>query len=155
MVIADENANPDYIAADLLSQAEHGDDSQVMLITTNPEIANKVNKAIQYQLSTLSRCRIATAALQHSRCILINTIEQALDIANEYAPEHLILQVDQPRQYLEKILSAASVFLGPYSPESAGDYASGTNHVLPTNGFAKSMSGLSVRDFMKPLRFRN
>jgi len=151
MVIADENANPDYIAADLLSQAEHGEDSQVIFVTTDIKLASKVNQAIDAQLTVLSRYDIAEKSLKNSRCIFADSVDEAIDIANLYAPEHLILQVEKPRQYINRIVSAGSVFLGAFSPESAGDYASGTNHVLPTSGFAKSMSGLSVRDFMKSI----
>jgi histidinol dehydrogenase len=151
MVIADSEADPEFIAADLLSQAEHGSDSQVMLVSTDMNIAKAVNEAIQRQIASLPRRFIAEQALRNSCLILVESIAEAIDIANEYAPEHLIMQIEEPRKYLEKIQSAGSVFLGPWSPESAGDYASGTNHVLPTYGFAKSLSGLSVRDFMKTI----
>ncbi len=151
MVIADSYANPDFIAADLLSQAEHGSDSQVMLICTEMDLSNKVNEAIKRQISVLARRAIAEQALKNSCAIIVDSVLDAISIVNHYAPEHLIMQVEQPRRYLEKIHSAGSIFLGPWSPESAGDYASGTNHVLPTYGFAKSLSGLSVRDFMKTI----
>ena len=151
MVIADSSANPEYIAADLLSQAEHGYDSQVMLICTDVDLSKKVSEAIKRQINALSRRKIAEQALKNSYLIIVDKVFDAIDIANEYAPEHLMMQVEEPRRYLNKIQNAGSVFLGPWSPESAGDYASGANHVLPTNGFAKSMSGLSVRDFMKTI----
>lgn len=151
MIIADSHANPEFIAADLLSQAEHGSDSQVMLICTDIDLSHKVSKAIERQIKTLSRRIIAEQSLKNSYLIIVDSIFDAVDIANDYAPEHLIMQVEQPRRYLKKIQNAGSVFLGPWSPESAGDYASGTNHVLPTYGYAKSLSGLSVRDFMKSI----
>ncbi len=151
MVIADSGANPEFIAADLLSQAEHGSDSQVMLICTDIDLSNKVSGAIERQINVLSRRKISEQAFKNSYLIIVDSIFDAIDIANEYAPEHLIMQIEEPRCYLEKIQNAGSVFLGPWSPESAGDYASGTNHVLPTHGFAKNLSGLSVRDFMKTI----
>lgn len=151
MIIADRYANPDFIAADLLSQAEHGGDSQVIFICTDMDLSNKVSEAIARQMKLLSRRAIAESALKKSCLIIVDSIVEAIDIANEYAPEHLIMQVEEPRRYLEKIQNAGSIFLGPWSPESVGDYASGTNHVLPTYGFAKSLSGLSVRDFMKTM----
>lgn len=151
MVIADSKANPEFIAADLLSQAEHGSDSQVILICTDMDLSNKVSEAMARQLNQLSRRTIAEQALKNSCLIIVDSILAAIDIVNDYAPEHLIMQVAKPRTYLDKIQCAAAIFLGPWSPESAGDYASGTNHVLPTYGFAKSVSGLSVRDFMKTI----
>jgi histidinol dehydrogenase len=151
MVIADQSADPEFIAADLLSQAEHGGDSQVILICTSIDIANKTRLAIARQIKNISRHLIATEALKNSRIILVDTIKEGIAIANEYAPEHLILQVEQPRNWLADITCAGSIFLGKWSPESAGDYVSGTNHVLPTYGFARSVSGLSTGDFMKLL----
>jgi histidinol dehydrogenase len=151
LIIADEYANSNFVAADLLSQAEHGVDSQVMLICTYLGFAKEVIHAIKSQLKTLSRKEIANASLKNSRFIVVDSIEEGLEISNSYVPEHLILAVTQPRQYLSKVHQAGSIFLGAWSPEAAGDYASGTNHVLPTGGFAKSCSGLSVRDFMKTL----
>lgn len=151
MIIADEHANPEFIAADLLSQAEHGNDSQVILLCTDFAISNKVKIAIQEQLLSLSRYQTIQQALCHSRLIMVDSVDKAIEIANEYAPEHLILQIKQARNYVEKISCAGSVFLGPWSPEAAGDYASGTNHVLPTYGYAKCFSGLSVKDFMKTI----
>lgn len=154
MVLADKQANPAFVAADLLSQAEHGRDSQAILVATDLELANQVLAEIEIQLQNLSRMEIAMAALQHSRAIVVENINEALIIANQYAAEHLILQVDNPRQYVDKIVNAGSVFLGPWSPEAVGDYASGTNHVLPTYGYAHCYSGLSVKDFMKTITFQ-
>ncbi len=151
MVIADSSADPEFIAADLLSQAEHGGDSQVMLVCTDIDLSKKVSEAIGLQIKGLSRRTIAEQALKNSFLIIVDNVLDAIGIANEYAPEHLIMQVEEPRSYLDKIQNAGSVFLGPWSPESAGDYASGANHVLPTYGFAKNLSGLTVRDFMKTI----
>ena len=151
MVIADRNANPEFVAADLLAQAEHGIDSQVLLLATDADLAKQVSRGLTNQLPNLSRRVIAEKALKNSYLIIVDNIAQALAIANDYAPEHLILQVDQARSYLPQIEAAGSIFLGPWSPETAGDYASGTNHVLPTYGYAKNSSGLSVKDFMKTI----
>ncbi len=150
-IIADEHATPGFIAADLLSQAEHGPDSQVILVSTHLKFIEEVICELEAQLSTLPRQTMAEASLKKSLFILVDSIDEAVEISNAYAPEHLILAVIQPRQYLTKIDSAGSIFLGPWSPESAGDYASGTNHVLPTAGFAKTCSGLSVRDYVKTI----
>jgi len=149
MVIADAGANPDYVAADLLSQAEHGSDSQVLLVTTSDQLAGAVLTAVDRQLKRLDRHAIAASALQHSRIIVTDTIDDALRICNAYAPEHLILQIDDPRSVLPAVRNAGSVFLGPWTPESVGDYCSGTNHVLPTHGAARSYSGLGVEQFMR------
>jgi len=149
LVIADETANAAFIAADLLSQAEHGADSQTILLTNNTQLAQSVTAQLAIQLESLSRADIARAALQHSKIILCDDINQAIDISNRYAPEHLIIQTAAPRSVLEKIFAAGSVFLGPWSPESAGDYASGTNHVLPTYGMCSSYSSLSLADFSR------
>lgn len=149
MVIADAGANPDYVAADLLSQAEHGSDSQVLLVTTSDQLASAVLIAVDRQLIRLDRHAIAKSALQHSRIIVTETIDAALEICNAYAPEHLILQIDDPRSVLPDVRNAGSVFLGPWTPESVGDYCSGTNHVLPTYGAARSYSGLGVEQFMR------
>lgn len=154
MVIADKDANPAFVAADLLSQAEHGRDSQVILVTTDLTLANNVIAAIEVQLQSLPRREIALAALQHSRVIIVDRIDMALDIANQYAAEHLILQVNSPRLYVDRVVNAGSVFLGPWSPEAVGDYASGTNHVLPTYGYAHAYSGLAIKDFMKTITFQ-
>ncbi len=149
MVIADAVANPDFVAADLLSQAEHGSDSQVLLVTTSDQLASAVLVAVDRQLQRLDRHAIAQSALQHSRIIVTDTIDTALGICNAYAPEHLILQIDDPRSVLPAVRNAGSVFLGPWTPESVGDYCSGTNHVLPTYGAARSYSGLGVEQFMR------
>ena len=153
-VLADESANPDFIAADLLSQAEHGSDSQVVLVTNQMIIAEKVIKAIEQQLNNLPRKTIAEKALQNSKCIIIDDLEDAIALVNTYAAEHLIIQCEHADSIAEKITNAGSVFLGNYSPESVGDYASGTNHTLPTNGFAKAYSGVSVDSFVKKITFQ-
>jgi len=149
LVVADANADPETIAADLLAQAEHGFDSQVLLISSDSSICDKVNLALQQQIQWLSRKSIIMEALTYSRMIVTDNVVEALEISNLYAPEHLILQVDEPRQYLGRVTAAGSIFLGKWSPVTAGDYASGTNHVLPTDGYAKKSGGLSVRDFTK------
>jgi len=154
LVIADANANPVFVAADLLSQAEHGPDSQVVLVTDSEEMVTKVQAEVAAQLKQLPRETIAAAALEKSLSIVVNTIAEAIAVSNQYAPEHLIVQVDQAARYKDRILNAGSVFLGPWSPESAGDYASGTNHVLPTYGFARAYSGLSVDSFLKQITFQ-
>lgn len=151
LVIADEKANPAFCAADLLSQAEHGTDSQVVFISTDENVYNDTLNEIEKQLSELPRNEIAMLALENSRFILMNSVEEALEMSNFYAPEHLILAVENPRKYIAKITNAGSVFLGNYTPESAGDYASGTNHTLPTNGFAKNYSGVSLDSFVKKI----
>lgn len=149
MVIADEYAQPDFIAADLLSQAEHGPDSQVVLVTPSSDIAKKVVSEVAAQLKKLSRSNIAEKALDSSLIIISESLSQAVAISNIYGPEHLIIQTESPRELLGSIESAGSVFLGKWSPESAGDYASGTNHVLPTYGYTKTHSSLGLSDFMK------
>lgn len=151
LVIADEEANPEYIAADLLAQAEHGSDSQVILICSDIGICNKVNNAMQEQIKLLTRKSIVLEALENSCMIVADDINEAIEISNLYAPEHLMLQVKEPRKYLDKIKAAGSIFLGHWSLVTAGDYGSGTNHVLPTDGHAKKLSGLSVRDFLKTI----
>ena len=151
MVIADDEANPSFVAADLLSQAEHGEDSQFVLVCRSEAFASAVNQQLELQLNSLSRGNIVLQSLQISSCIVVDNQEEAITIANQYAPEHLILQLANPRFYLPQIYTAGSIFLGAYSPESAGDYASGTNHVLPTAGFAKACSGLSLSDFMRTM----
>jgi len=151
LVIADEDANPEFCAADLLSQAEHGTDSQVIFLATNEQILDKTLAEIEKQLLELPRMEIAKIALKSSQFILLSSLEEALEISNLYAPEHLILAVENPRGYVSKITNAGSVFLGNYTPESAGDYASGTNHTLPTNGFAKNYSGVSLDSFVKKI----
>jgi len=154
LVIADETAVEEFIAADLLSQAEHGADSQVLLLTTRLSIAEGVRKCIQKQLEKLPRKEIAEKALAHSKIILLNSIDEAIKFSNLYAPEHLILSCKNAEQLADKIISAGSVFVGNYSPESVGDYASGTNHTLPTNGYAATYSGVSVDSFVKKITFQ-
>ena len=149
LIIADNSANPKFVAADLLSQAEHGEDSQVILVTSSCNVANETIVQVQAQLATLTRRGIISAALRHSHVILVTEITNAIEICNRYAPEHLILQVANPRDLLDQIRNVGSVFLGDWSPESVGDYCSGTNHVLPTYGNAKSYSGLGVEQFMR------
>jgi len=153
-VIADETAVPEFVAADLLSQAEHGADSQVILLTTNETIAEKVQTCIQDQLKDLPRKKIAEKALANSKIVVLNTIDEAIELSNLYAPEHLILACADPGNLKDKIISAGSVFIGNYSPESAGDYASGTNHTLPTNGYAAMYSGISIDSFVKKITFQ-
>jgi histidinol dehydrogenase len=154
MVVADETANPVFIAADLLSQAEHGVDSQVVLVTTAESIIAKVNEELERQTKALPRAEIASKALENSKIILVKTEAEVLNIVNEYAPEHLILSITNPEALAEKVVNAGSVFLGHYTPESAGDYASGTNHTLPTNGYAKAYSGVSLDSFVKKVTFQ-
>ncbi len=149
LVIADETADPDFIAADLLSQAEHGPDSQVVLVTPSPVIADQVTDAVQRQLKELSRAEIAEKALASSLIIISESITQAISISNYYGPEHLIVQTKNPRELLPLLDNAGSIFLGDWSPESAGDYASGTNHVLPTYGYTRTYSSLGLADFSK------
>nr|WP_250131799.1 histidinol dehydrogenase [Vibrio crassostreae] len=149
LVIADETADADFIAADLLSQAEHGPDSQVVLVTPSPVIADQVTEAVQRQLKELSRANIAQQALASSLIIIAESITQAIAISNFYGPEHLIVQTKNPRELLPLLDNAGSIFLGDWSPESAGDYASGTNHVLPTYGYTKTYSSLGLADFSK------
>ncbi|WP_448547812.1 histidinol dehydrogenase [Thalassotalea fusca] len=149
LVIADANANARFVAADLLSQAEHGADSQVVLISDSRSLLVSVEKEIQQQLKQLSRASIAQQALRQSRLILAADIAQAAQVSNRYGPEHLILQTDNDELLLTRIRNAGSVFVGAYSPESAGDYASGTNHVLPTYGYSKVVSSLSLADFSR------
>jgi histidinol dehydrogenase len=153
-VWADESANPSFVAADLLSQAEHGADSQVLLIASKASIVEKVEKAIEEQLKLLPRKDFAEKALAHSKAIVMNEAELALELINEYTPEHLILSIENAEQIAEKVWNAGSVFIGNYSPESVGDYASGTNHTLPTNGYAKAYSGVSVDSFVKKITFQ-
>jgi histidinol dehydrogenase len=149
LIIADDGANAEFVAADLLSQAEHGIDSQVMLLTTSNRLAAEVAQQTQAQLKTLSRKSIAGQSIENSRIIVVDDIETAIGISNRYGPEHLILHISNPRAALRDIRNAGSVFVGPWSPESVGDYCSGTNHVLPTYGYAKSFSGLGVEQFMR------
>jgi len=149
LIIADEDASPEFVAADLLSQAEHGVDSQVMLLTTSKHLVKKVQLEIGMQMRDLSRADIARECLENSHIIVVESREMAIDISNRYAPEHLIMQISNPRDALRSIRNAGSVFLGEWSPESVGDYCSGTNHVLPTYGYAGSHSGLGVDQFLR------
>lgn len=151
MVIALANADAELVAADLLSQAEHGPDSQVVLITDSAALATHVADQLEQQLAALPRAAIARQALMHARAIIVDDLDQALLIANDYAPEHLILHIDAPAAVLDQIHTAGSVFLGPWTPESLGDYCSGTNHVLPTYGHARAWSGLSVASFQRTM----
>jgi histidinol dehydrogenase len=151
LVIADARANPVFVAADLLSQAEHGPDSQVILLGDSDELLDRVEREVQTQCAALPRAGIAAQALSRSRLIRVASLAQAVEVSNRYAPEHLILQVAEPRALLGGIESAGSVFLGAWTPESVGDYCSGSNHVLPTYGYAKSYSGVSVASFQKQI----
>ncbi len=154
LVIADKNANPAFVAADLLSQAEHGIDSQVVLVTDSKKIAVEVQKEIELQSKLLPRKNLIKQCLKNSFTLIVKDIEQAIQFSNLYAPEHLILNIKSAQSFSHKIINAGSVFLGQYSPESAGDYASGTNHSLPTYGFAKSYGGITVESFMKSVTFQ-
>jgi len=154
MVIADENANPAFVAADLLSQAEHGSDSQVILLSTSESLIESVQLEVNLQLTKLPRQEIAVQSLSHSMAILMSNDFELMNFANVYAPEHLIINTVNCDQLAGNIINAGSVFLGPYTPESAGDYASGTNHTLPTNGFAKAFSGVALESFCKFITFQ-
>jgi histidinol dehydrogenase len=153
-VYADETAVPAFVASDLLSQAEHGIDSQVMLVASAENIALAIEEEVNKQLLSLPRKDIATEALTHSRYVVIKSIDTAFDFLNEYAAEHLIIASNNALELSDKVINAGSIFLGNYSPESAGDYASGTNHTLPTNGYAKAYSGVSVDSFVKKITFQ-
>lgn len=153
-VLADETANPIFVASDLLSQAEHGVDSQSMLITTSATLIRAVTEEVERQLEELPRKEIAARSLEYSKLILIDNMELAVEMMNRYAPEHLIIETKNYHELAEKIVNAGSVFLGAYSPESAGDYASGTNHTLPTNGYAKAYSGVSLDSFIRKITFQ-
>ncbi len=154
LVLADESANPAFVASDLLSQAEHGADSQVICVSKSEKFLKEVSNEIGTQLEQLSRKEIAGKAIENSKLILLENDPEILDLINEYAPEHLIIAVENENFYLEGIVNAGSVFIGNYTPESAGDYASGTNHTLPTNGFAKSYSGVNLDAFVKKITFQ-
>jgi histidinol dehydrogenase len=154
LIIADVSANPEFIAADLLSQAEHGPDSQVIMLTDNKELIERVMAEIEKQVALLSRSNIARKALENSRLLLFPTLNDCMDFSNCYAPEHLIINTSDNLQISDKIINAGSVFLGKFSCESAGDYASGTNHTLPTNGYAKNYSGVSVESFLRKISFQ-
>jgi histidinol dehydrogenase len=154
LIIADESANAGYIAADLLSQAEHGNDSQVILCTSSNELAEKVKHEIEIQTDKLDRKEYIKKSLENSFTIIFESIDEAIEFSNLYAPEHLILNFRKVKSKLSKIQHAGSVFVGPNSPESVGDYASGTNHSLPTYGYVKSIGGVSVEQFMKGITFQ-
>ena len=154
LVIADESANPDFVAADLLSQAEHGIDSQVVLLAFSESFVKEVMESIDIQLIDLPRADLAKEALKNSIAIVVEDEDEAMQISNYYAPEHLILQSDNADALSEKVINAGSVFIGHWSPESVGDYASGTNHTLPTNGYARAYSGVSVDSFVKKITFQ-
>lgn len=154
LVLVDETANPSFVAADLLSQAEHGEDSQVMLVVTEESILSQVKNELEKQLPTLPRKVIAEKALVNSRAVYFDSSQHAIAFVNAYAPEHLIINTKNADAVSESIVNAGSVFIGNYSPEAMGDYASGTNHTLPTNGFAKAYSGVSLESFMKYITFQ-
>jgi histidinol dehydrogenase len=154
LIVADSTCNPSFVAADLLSQAEHGADSQVILLTDDENVIAKVTIELEIQLAQLPRVEVATNALKNSRSILFKSMEECIEFSNQYAPEHLIVASESSEQFIEKIINAGSVFLGNYSCESAGDYASGTNHTLPTNGYAKNYSGVSLDSFVKKITFQ-
>ena len=153
-VYADDTCNTAFVAADLLSQAEHGADSQVVLVASNDDMVAKVTIEIEKQLAVLSRKEVAAKALANSHFIVMQNVDAAFDLLNDYAPEHLIIASDNAAALAEKVINAGSVFMGHYSPESAGDYASGTNHTLPTNGYAKAYSGVSLDSFVKKITFQ-
>lgn len=153
-VLADKTANASFVAADLLSQAEHGNDSQAILVTTSETLVADTKVEIEKQLTVLPRKGIAEDAIKNSRIFLVRNIKEGIELINEYAPEHLIISCENDEDIAEKIVNAGSVFLGNYSPESVGDYASGTNHTLPTNGYAKAYSGVSVDSFIKKISFQ-
>ena len=150
-VIADESANPKFVAADLLSQAEHGADSQAILITSSPELARATMAEVERQVDELSRRELTEKSLSHSKIIVVRDFDEVIDITNEYAPEHLIIQTEDPHAIADKIRNAGSLFLGHYTPESAGDYASGTNHTLPTSGYAHAYNGVNLDSFRKKM----
>lgn len=154
MIVADDSANASYVASDLLSQAEHGVDSQVILVSTSEKVIKAVNIEVKSQLADLPRSEIASQAIKNSKSILLDNNKEVLDIVNEYAPEHLIVCLDDNADFIKNITNAGSVFIGNYTPESAGDYASGTNHTLPTNGYAKAYSGVNLDSFTKAITFQ-
>jgi histidinol dehydrogenase len=153
-ILADESAEPSFVAADLLSQAEHGKDSQVLLITTSEELVHETIEEIEKQIAELPRENIAKQVLTNSKAIVVTNIMDGIDMVNEYAAEHLIICCQLADTIAEQVINAGSVFIGNYSPESVGDYASGTNHTLPTNAFAKSYSGVSLDSFVKKITFQ-
>ena len=153
-VVADDTANPVFVAADLLSQAEHGVDSQVILITNSEALAERVNEEVDRQLALLPRKEIAEKSLEYSKLIIVKDMDEVLEMTNEYAPEHLILAIKDYTSFADRVVNAGSVFLGNYSCESAGDYASGTNHTLPTSGYAKAYSGVNLDSFCRKITFQ-
>ena len=154
-VIADHTANPVFVAADLLSQAEHGVDSQAIMLTTCPELIDNVQIEVERQLALLPRGEIAAKALEHSKLILLHDDEEVMNVTNNYAPEHLIIEAENYLQLAERVVNAGSVFLGHLTPESAGDYASGTNHTLPTNGYAVAYSGVNLDSYHRKVTFQH
>ncbi len=154
LVLADDSANPKYVASDLLSQAEHGIDSQVILVSNSKALIDKVSKEIKIQKEDLSRKEIITKSLENSKSILFDSIDDSIDFINEYAPEHYIINTSNEEYCISKLSNAGSVFIGNFTPESAGDYASGTNHTLPTNGYAKQYSGVNTDSFLKTISFQ-
>jgi histidinol dehydrogenase len=154
-VIADETANAEFVAADLLSQAEHGVDSQVFLITTSHKVIDDVQKEVGRQLNLLPRKEIAQKTLENSQLVLVSSIREAIDLSNAYAPEHLIIQTEDYEQVAQKVVNAGSVFLGKYACESAGDYASGTNHTLPTHGYATAYNGVNLDSYCRKITFQH
>ena len=154
-VLADAKANAEFVAADLLSQAEHGADSQVLLITTSEELLQKVQQQVEQQLERLPRKELAAKALSHSCSVLVGTTDEMIDLANAYAPEHLVIQTEDYEQLADRVINAGSVFLGPYACESAGDYASGTNHTLPTHGYATAYSGVNLDSYCRKITFQH
>lgn len=153
-VIADHSANPAFVAADLLSQAEHGADSQVILTTTSEKILEAVQQEVEKQIALLPRCELAEKSLAHSKLILLKDKQEVIDMTNQYAPEHLIIETEDYMDLASNVVNAGSVFLGHYTPESAGDYASGTNHTLPTNGYATAYSGVNLDSYIKKITFQ-
>ena len=153
-VLADAGSNPVFVAADLLSQAEHGVDSQVLLVTTDEALVGKVQDEVERQLAALPRKEIAEQALTHSKLVVVRDMDEALELTNRYAPEHLIIETADYMQAAERVVNAGSVFLGSYTPESAGDYASGTNHTLPTNGYATAYSGVNLDSYHRKITFQ-
>ncbi|MBI4447274.1 MAG: histidinol dehydrogenase [Acidobacteria bacterium] len=154
LVIADEEADPEFVCADLVSQAEHGSDSQAILVSTSPPLIEAVLELLKIRFAALPRFELAQAALENSFALEVKSLEEAFEVANIYAPEHLILHIREPRAWVPHVRSAGSVFLGSWSPEVAGDYASGTNHTLPTSGLARAFSGVSVESYLKKISFQ-
>ncbi len=155
MVLADETSNPTFVAADLLSQAEHGTDSQAILLTTDEEMAKRVEAEVERQLALLPRNEIAAQSLKHSKIIVVNNYAEMMELSNRYAPEHLIIETSNYMELGEQVVNAGSVFLGSLTPESAGDYASGTNHTLPTNGYAVAYNGVNLDSYMRKVTFQH